>query len=294
MSNATLYIATILIWGSSFYAIRLQVPAVEPETSIFYRFALATLILLVFCIVRRKAMKFSILHHIRFAVLGIFLFNLNFLFIYLAADFMATGIVSVIFSSVVVFNMILGKWLLHDRLSLRMIFGALTGIIGLAIIFVPDAMLAENESIALRGVLYALVGTLFASLGMISSGLSQRAGLPIIQANTYGMLYGAAFMLMWILFRDVPFRFPLTPDFVGSLVFLSLFASVLAFSFFLTLVGRLGAGKAGYATVLFPIIGLALSVWLEDYVISATALLGITLAIAGNAMILSDRVRRSD
>jgi drug/metabolite transporter (DMT)-like permease len=49
------------------------------------------------------------------------------------------------------------------------------------------------------------------------------------------------------------------------LVYLAFFGSVIGFTAYLMLVGRIGAERAAYSTVLFPIVALNLSVWFEDY-----------------------------
>jgi len=128
MGNFALYLSTILIWGSSFYAIGLQLTHVAPEVSIFYRFTLAAAILFAYCLLRQKPMRYSIGAHFRFMAMGLFLFNLNFLLIYFSSKYMATGLVSVVFSTIVIFNMVNGAIFLKDRLSTLMIAGAMTGI----------------------------------------------------------------------------------------------------------------------------------------------------------------------
>ena len=75
--------------------------------------------------------------------------------------------------------------------------------------------------------------------------------------------------------------------YIGSLLFLALFASAIAFGCYLTLVGRIGPANAAYATVLFPIVALALSTWFEDYEWQNRALVGVGLILIGNAIVLS-------
>jgi hypothetical protein len=47
MSNALLYVITVLVWGSTWLAIEFQLGVVEPEVSIVYRYASASLLLFV-------------------------------------------------------------------------------------------------------------------------------------------------------------------------------------------------------------------------------------------------------
>ena len=73
------------------------------------------------------------------------------------------------------------------------------------------------------------------------------------------MTYGCAVLLALNLLRGNAFIIEPTLKYVGSLLYLAVGASVLAFASYLTLLRRLGAARAGYATVLFPIVALAVS-----------------------------------
>ena len=85
----------------------------------------------------------------------------------------------------------------------------------------------------------------------------------------------------------MPFMIDTSATYIGSLVFLALFASAIAFGCYLTLVGRIGPENAAYATVLFPIVALALSTWFEDYQWQNSAIVGVGLILIGNVMVLS-------
>ena len=77
-----------------------------------------------------------------------------------------------------------------------------------------------------------------------------------------------------------------TPGWYAGLVWLAIFASVVAFSSYLTLVGRIGPGRAGYATVLFPVLALLLSTLFEDFNWQISSLAGLLLVMAGNLVMV--------
>lgn len=289
MPNSLLYLFTILIWGSSWYVISLQLGVVPPEVSIFYRFLISALALILYCLIRGKSLRYRLIDHCRFAWIGLFLFNLNYTAIYFASFHLTTGLTSVIFSSVQIFNMVLGYLAFRDRITLKMLLGAMTGIIGISLVFWPEIKQLDLQHGALRSIGLALLGTLCASIGMLSSARFQRDNYPVLQTNTWGMTWGAMWMLAYILLAGLPFRFEYTAVYVGGLVWLSLFSTVLGFGFFLTLVGRIGAARASYATVLFPIVALLLSTLYENYQWTLLATAGLTLAIVGNVIILLDK-----
>lgn len=290
--NAFFYLVTVLIWGSTWLAITFQLGTVPPELSVAYRFSLASLLLFGFVLVRRLPLHFNLRAHSFIALQGFFLFSLNYILVYLAEELVASGLVAVLFSTIILFNVLFGALFLGSRIRLRVTLGALVGILGLALIFWPEIdglQLTEGKTL---GLTLAAVGAASASLGNIISARNQRAGLPVVQTNAFGMLYGAAFMFLFALARSAQFRFEASWGYVGSLVYLALFGSVVAFGSYLTLLGRIGADRAAYVTVLFPVIALLLSALFEGLALNSLQLVGVTLVLLGNFLVLRVRRRR--
>lgn len=288
--NAFFYLVTVLIWGSTWLAITFQLGTVPPELSIAYRFSLASVLLFGYVRIRRLPLRFDLRAHCFIALQGLFLFSLNYILVYLAEELIASGIVAVIFSTIILFNVVFGALLLGSPVRPRVTLGALTGIFGLALIFWPEIgglQLADGKSL---GLTLAVLGAASASLGNIASARNQRERLPVVQTNAFGMLYGAVFMFLVALVRGSQLAFEPTAGYVGSLLYLALFGSVIAFGSYLTLLGRIGADRAAYVTVLFPVIALLLSALFEGLALNALQLVGVALVLLGNVVVL--RVRR--
>jgi drug/metabolite transporter (DMT)-like permease len=140
-------------------------------------------------------------------------------------------------------------------------------------------------------VAIALVGTVAASFSNLVSQRNQRQGIPVVQGNALGMAYGAGFVALACLLAGRPFAFDPSLRYLGSLAFLAVFGSILAFGAYLTLVGRIGAGRAGYAMVAIPVVALLLSTLLEGLQWRWGLALGAALCLAGNALVLPGRGR---
>lgn len=287
MTITLLYLGTVLIWGSTWLAVKFQLGVVAPEVSIAYRFALAAMILMVYCLARRKPMRFSLYDHGRMALLGLLLFSANYFVFYVAAGHMTTGLIAVVFSGMVVTNIIFGAVLLGNSIRPRVALGAATGITGLITVFWPEVQSFDLSQIGSQSLLLCIAGTVLASLGNMVSVTNQRRGLPVLQANAYGMTYGALFMALFALAGGQTFNFDTSLIYVASLSYLAVFGSVFGFGFYLTLLGRIGADRAAYATVLFPVIALGLSSVFENYQWSPGALAGMLLVLAGNVLVLT-------
>lgn len=289
MSNTLLYLITVFIWGSTWLAITFQLGQVDPALSIAYRFGLAALILLIYSRLRRLSLRFSVREHFFIALQGLLLFSLNYILVYLAELYLTSGMVAIIFSTVVFLNVFFGALLLGDAIQPRVLAGASVGLLGLVLIFWPELRAFSLDNERALGLLLAATSTVSASLGNIVSARNQRHGLPVIQVNAIGMAYGTLFMTLLVLLRGAPLRFEPTPGYVLSLLYLAVFGSVVAFGSYLTLIGRIGPGRAGYATVLFPVIALILSTLFEGLRWDLVGGLGAALVVAGNVLALLRR-----
>lgn len=291
MQGSFFYLLTVLIWGSTWFAIKFQLGVVHEAVSLAYRFGLAALLLLLWCRFRRVRMRFSLAEHLAMAVQGACLFSLNYLLFYWCTGRITSGLVAVIFSTVIVMNIINNAVFLARPVQPRVLLGAMVGLAGITLVFWHEiaasrALSAEAGHDVLMGLGIGLIATFLASLGNILSARNQSAGLPVLQTNAYGMTHGALLMALFALFSGQSFGFEWSLPYVASLVYLSVFGSIIAFGAYLTLIGRIGADRAAYATVLFPLVALLISSLFEGYVWTPPALLGILLVLLGNVLVL--------
>jgi len=284
--NVLLYVVTILIWGSSWLVIKFQLGVVDPMVSVAYRFLLASAISWIYCRYSGLQLSFRLRDHGFMFLQGVSLFALNYWLFYISELTLTSGLAAVIFSTIVVMNMLNGVIFLKNRLELRVLIGAVLGLSGIILIFWPEVSDFETGSENLFAAALAVLATFLASLGNIASARNQREGIPVVQSNTYGMTYGAMLMLVLAWSTGHEFNFEFTVSYVSSLVFLSVFASIIAFWSYLTLLGRVGVERAAYATLIFPLVALGISTIFEGYQWSANAVIGIVLILGGNLLIL--------
>jgi drug/metabolite transporter (DMT)-like permease len=131
-----------------------------------------------------------------------------------------------------------------------------------------------------------MVCTVSFSLGNVVSVGIQRRGIPVFVASGYGMLYGCILLAVIAALRGLPFIVEWTAGYILSLIYLGLFASVIAFACYFTLLNRIGADRAGYVTVLMPVVALTASTFAEGYAWTLPAAIGIVAVIFGNVMVL--------
>ena len=287
MNTFVLYMTTVLIWGSTWFAIKFQLGTVSPDVSVAYRFFMAAMVLVVWAVIRGKDMRYPMREHLWIALQGLLLFSANYYVFYVASAYLTTGLVAVVFSTIVPLNIIFGRIFFKTPATFRVVGGAVLGLGGLMLVFRPEI---ENFNFADEGAFglaLCLFATTLASLGNMASARNQRRGLPVMQTNTYGMLYGSIFTFIFAYFSGSEFTFDPSIEYVSSLLYLTLFGSIVAFGAYLTLLGRIGAGRAAYASVLFPVVALTLSVFFEGYVFAPEAIIGAILVLGGNVLVLA-------
>jgi drug/metabolite transporter (DMT)-like permease len=286
-SNKLLYAITVLIWGSTWIGIKLQLGVVAPEVSIVYRFGLAVGLLMAFIGLRGLPMRFSWQAHLFIALQGFLLFSLNYYLTYVASLYLVSGLIAITFSTVNILNSLFGALFLHNPIRPRVVLGAGVGLMGLALVYWREVSAFDLSNANWLGLVLSLVAAVITSLGNIVSARNQQHGLPVIQTNGLGMAYGTVLTLGIVLLNGQPFNFDWSVGYVGSLLFLALFGSAIAFGTYLTLLGRIGPDRAGYAVVLFPIIALGLSTVFEGFAWTPLALAGVALVLVGNVVVLT-------
>ncbi|MDF1526941.1 MAG: EamA family transporter [bacterium] len=284
--NFLFYAGVVLIWGTTWFAILFQLGEVDPLVSIIYRFAIAAVILMVYCLVMRKRMRFPLRDHFFMAMMGVFLFALNYWLFYVAELYLASGLVAVIFSTMVIWNILFGTFFIGTPIRPKVLIGAFLGLIGITLVFWPELAAFELSDKGMLGLLLSLAATISASFGNITSARNQMEGIPVVQANAWGMTYGTTFMIIVALLTGKDFTFQATVPYISSLLYLAVFGSVFAFGMYLTLIGRIGADRAAYTTLLFPVVALSLSMMFEGYRGSVGAQVGILLILVGNFLVL--------
>lgn len=289
MNNTFLYLVTVLVWGSTWFAIEFQLGVVEPEVSIVYRYALAAFVLFIYCRIKRLSLLFKVADHAWFALLGLLLFCLNYIFAYRAQVHITSALAAIVFSTMLWMNIGLSRMVFGTRISPRVLLGAVLGIVGITVLFAPQIEELSLTDTVFWGCLLAFAGAATASVGNIASQAAQKRALPVVETNTWGMFYGAVLTAAVALASGHEFNFDGTFTYITSLAYLALFGSVVAFGAYLTLLGRIGAHKAGYAMVMFPVVALVLSLAFEGLRLDASIVGGTTLVLLGNLLVLEKR-----
>ena len=289
MNTLLLYAAVVLIWGSTWAAIPFQLGTVAEEVSVGYRFGVAALALYAFAFARRRPLRLPAAAFPLVFLQGALLFCINYFFVYYGTAHLTSGVVAVLFSSILILNAIFERLFFNRMIDARFWLAAAIGIGGIALIFSTEISELSFDDRSVHGGMLVLCGTLIASLGNMAAVANTKRGLPVVAVNAHAMAFAAALALLIALLLGKPLNFSPRADYVLSLLYLAVFGSAVAFGCYLALLRLVGAARAAYSSVLFPVVALLISTAFEGYRWTIPAVIGMLLTFAGNWLILSRR-----
>lgn len=283
--NLILYALVVLIWGTTWIALKWQLGVVPIPVSIAYRFALAAFVMFALLAWRRQLVRPRGDAVWLVAAQGVCLFCLNFVCFLNASASLPSGLVAVVFSTSTLWNAFLARVIHGRQIAPQVLAGGVLGLSGVLFLFWPQVVGHAGDAATLAGLGWAFGGTLCFSSGNLLSAALQKRGLQPAQTNAWGMAFGTLLLLGYCLASGTPFVFDTSARYTGALLYLAIPGSVIAFTAYLTLVGRLGPERAAYSTVLFPVVALNVSAIFEDYHWTGMALAGLVLVMLGNVLV---------
>ena len=289
------FILITLIWGSTWIVIRDQIATVPPVWSVTYRFIIAAAAMFAYAAATGASLRIGRNGHILALAFGIPQFFLNFNLVYAAEHYITSGLVAVVFALLMVPNSALSWIFLKQRVTGRFMIGSAVALAGVALLFVQEMRASDaTPREVLIGIGLTLLGVLSASVANVMQAAERMRSRPIAAMLAWGMFYGviANAITAWILYGPptAEARF----GYWAGLVYLGLFASAIAFTFYFGLLRTIGPAKAAYSSVLVPILAMAFSTAFEGYLWSALAVAGGILGLTGLVIALQAHKPRAD
>lgn len=289
MSSPLLFAIASLIWGSTFYAITLQLGQVAPAVSVVYRFGLAAAVLFAYCFLRDRKLalpwrvqKWTLLQ-------GFFTFCLSYLCTYTAEQYLVSALVAVLFALMVFWNPIFNRIALGTPIYWRTWAAGAVAMAGVGMLFGHSITGAWQEILQggsghfLVGLVVAVAATLASTAGNVVVVKVREQSDNLMLTMAWSMLWGAAMVAAWAVLTGASFVLPSAPRYWAGLLYLSLFGSVIAFFAYFTLIARIGSQKAVYIGVITPVISVLLSIRLEHYAPGPLEWLGMVLCLSSVA-----------
>ncbi|WP_426189486.1 DMT family transporter [Massilia sp. DWR3-1-1] len=289
MPSPFLFLLASLIWGSTFWAITLQLGEVPPMVSVVYRFALAAAALFGFCLLRGDRLRLPWRTQRWLMSQGFLTFGLSYMCTYSAEQYLVSALVAVLFALMVFWTPLCARLLFGTPIGWRVWAAGSVAVTGVALLFSRSIGAALHEiggggkGHFLLGLVLAVSATIASSAGNVIVGKVRAASANVYLTTAWSMAWGTALVLLLVLLSGQPLVLPAAPRYWMGLMYLSLFGSVIAFIAYFTLINRIGAQKAVYVGVCAPVISVLLSIRLEHYRPGPLEWAGMILCLASVA-----------
>lgn len=280
-----LFLAPVLIWATTWHVILYQLDSPVPAlTSVGWRFAISALMLAGLARWRGLPLRLPREAHAYMLGTGVVQYAGNYWSIYEAERYVPSGLVAVLFCLLVFMNAAVAWLLWRQPVGRRFLAASAGAVLGVALIFWPEIAATGARPHAALGLGLSLFAVVVACVGGFFTLVLTRRGLPLIPVLAWSMGYGAAFLLLLSLATGQGLRFDSGWPYVGSLVYLAVFGSVIAFTLYFKLAERQGPAQAALVGVMVPVIALLISALLEGWQATPLALGGMGLCLVSLAV----------
>jgi len=198
---------------------------------------------------------------------------------------------AVVFSSVVIMNILGERFYFNKKPSLKTLLGATIGMIGIIIIFNDEIFNFSLANGTHVGLFLALLGTFCASTGNMVHQRNLNNNFPLIPTLAYAMLYGSLVTLLITQIKGTELLFEYSFSYIASLAYLSIVGSIFAFIFYLRLLEKVGAGRAGYVGVVMPVLALLISTVFENLEWQQDLIIGLPILIIGAVLVINQKIK---
>tara|TARA_B100000767_G_scaffold165355_1_gene154899 strand:- start:647 stop:1528 length:882 start_codon:yes stop_codon:yes gene_type:complete len=291
MNNFLLFGATLFCWSPTWYIIKFQLGYVDPLVSVFYRFLAASILIFIYLLIKKKNLKFSLNYHIWFLFFGVCLYSINYVFFYLSNTYLISAFPAVVFSTVVIMNILGETFYFKKKPSLKTLIGATIGMFGILIIFNDEIFNFNLNNGTHIGLLLALLGTFSASTGNMVYQRNLNSNFPLIETLAYAMLYGSIVTFLISQIKGAELLFDYSFAYIASLTYLSTVGSIFAFIFYLKLIEKVGPGRAGYVGVMMPVLALLISTIFENLEWQLDLIVGFPILIIGAVLVVNQKIK---
>jgi len=279
ISNRWLFWGPTLIWASTWHVILFQLGTVPVLNSVAWRFGLAAALLALVALWRRESLRLPVSAHWVMLAGGIVQYCGNYWSVYEAERYIPSGLVAVLFCLLVYGNALMGRVFFGQKVSRRFLLASSGGVLGVVLIFWPEIASTGARPSAVYGMAVGVAGVAASCIGGVLTLVLTRRGLPLVPVLAWSMGYGSLFMIGLALATGLGLHFDGHAPYVLSLLYLSVFGSVIAFVLYFSLAQRQGPARAALTGVVIPVMALGISAALEGWQPTGLSVAGMALCL---------------
>ena len=283
-----LYILLCLIWGSTWFVIRIGSDAgLPPFLGAAVRFAIALIFLWGWVLVKRIPLP-KTTNEWRAVLLNGFLGSgISFSIVYWCSQFVPSGLEAVIFGTMPLWTIMLSHWIFgSDKLSKHKLGGVLLGIAGISVIFLPDVGAIPNSTLGWMAL--TLVAPFVSAVSLVFTKNYAMKVHPTA-LNAISISVGFVVLVIGSIFTSDFSQLEARWEHWGTILFLAIFGTVITFSGYYHLLQRASAVTMSMITLITPVVAV-LSGWIVlNEELHAHTLAGAALVLVGVWLAITDR-----
>jgi drug/metabolite transporter (DMT)-like permease len=269
-----------LMWGSSYLFIKIGVETLTPFTLVALRLGIGAALLAAVVLATRPAFPRRGRMYGHLLVLSVFSVVLPFSLITWAEQSVSSSLAAILTSTVPLFVIVIAAVFLHDeRITVNRVIGLAIGFAGVVILTGgPGAGGDLVPQLALLGAAASY------AIGAVYGRRTVTGLAPIVPAAVqvvFAMIISSVLALVF----ERPGDLAYTPAAIGSLLWLGVFGSGLAYLAFFRLLRRWGATRTSLVSYLMPVVGITLGVLVVGEAVDLAMIVGTTLVIGGIGLV---------
>lgn len=280
----------MLFWGLSFVWFKIVVKWYEPVTIIFLRLIISGALMLIFMLLTRSWQTIKRNHLKYFLLLSFFQPFCYFLGESFGLTMVSSTIASVIIATIPLFSPFAAYFMVREKVTVHIVAGIVVSFTGiLLMLFNPDFSLNASPN----GVMLLFVAVFAAvAYSVIIRKISHEYNPVTI--ITHQNLIGAAYFLPLFLIFDFKHFITIKPswELISAMLQLAVFASTLAYVFYIMAIKGMGMIKANVFTNLIPVFTGIFSFFILGETFTAFKIAGMILVMLGVLVSQSHRIGR--
>ncbi len=280
-----------LIWGTTWLFIKVGLEDLPPLSFASIRFILAVIVVGLIIIANKIPLPKTKREWKLLAITGILQFTINYSLVFWSELYITSGLAAVLQAMIPVFGLVLAWFYLpEEKITWLKVIALIIGIIGVGIVFIEQ--LRVNSLMAFAGSVAIVIGAYAAAHASI---LTKAKGGDIHPASlVFGQMVCGVFPVIIIaLFKEGnPFNYNYSWSAIISILYLSIFGTVLTFWLYYWLLGKIESTKAMTIALVTPLIAVVCgAIFLGEKLLPQTLIGGILILASVGLIVFRKKIK---
>jgi drug/metabolite transporter (DMT)-like permease len=281
-----------VFWGSTYLGIGIAVEQIPPGVMCAARFLVAGTVMLAYCALTGRRIRFSARQLGHFAAVGILLLMGGNLTLSYAERIVPTGLAALLTAVSPLWFLVLDSLLLGDHhISRRGKIGLVIGIAGVIVLIWPD--LRHSNALGHRELWWLLglqLGSLSWALGSVLSKKWQTAAGNPFSATAWQLVFAGIANLVFALLVEKPASATWTFRGVGAILYLVVFGSWIGYTAYIWLLQHVPISKVSTYAYVNPVVAVFLGWLVLHERIDRYILMGSAIIVASVVLVTSAKI----